>query len=308
MSRLLVAGSGLLDSPERRVPLEARGYRIQVAASRAKAIAVILEDPPDLLVAERGFDGGADRELIRAVKASIQKANIPVLLVLSAEEVIRGLDWKAYPVDDFLTTPFGTEELLARLSLAEARLLRVFDNNPLSKLPGNTSILRAIQTSLEKETPAAICYVDIDNFKPYNDRYGFSQGDDVILMVARIVVNVLDELVRDDSFAGHIGGDDFVLIVPEGRVRVVCERILAHFEAVKTMFIAPADLAAGGFVGTDRQGRETRFGLLSLSIAAVTTGGGRFSHSGEVAAAAAGLKHYVKTLDGSNYVVDRRRQ
>jgi len=211
-----------------------------------------------------------------------------------------------FPVDDLVIFPFSPELLLCRVRLAEARMLRIFDNNPLSKLPGNTSILQAIQRTIDSNESYGVCYVDIDNFKPYNDRYGFSQGDDIILMVARILVNVVDETAREGSFVGHVGGDDYVFIVKEDRIRIVCEKILANFEVVRNMFLSREDLAAGCYEETDRQGRKTTYGLLSLSLAVVITGAGKFEHAAEVAAVASQIKHYVKKLEGSNYMIDRR--
>jgi len=306
MHRLLIAGAPGFLPEDARVLLDAKGYQVKICASLHDAVAVILDDPPDLLLVEKGFAGDGDTQLIRAVNACLQKANIPVLLAVERQELVTELDWQCYPVDDLLLTPFTPQELLARLTLAEARMVRVFDNNPLSRLPGNTSIIRAIQHTLESGRDAAICYVDIDNFKPYNDRYGFARGDEVILMVARIVVNVIEEMAREGSFVGHVGGDDYVFIVDADKAEAVCARIIKNFEQVRNMFLSPEDIAAGGFVGKDRQDRETRFGLLSLSIAVVTTGGGKFRHYGEVSAAASQVKHYVKKLEGSNYLIDRR--
>lgn len=307
MHRLLVAGSSELLSPEGKVLLEARGYQPKSSASPQEAVALVLEDPPDLLLVEKGFAGDGDRQLIRAVSSCLQKANIPVLLALNENDLEPEPDWQDYPVDDFIVKPCKPALLLARLELAQARMARVFDNNPLSRLPGNTSILRAIRKVLAQEGVGfAVCYVDIDNFKPYNDRYGFSRGDEVILMVARIIVNVIEELAREDSFVGHVGGDDYVFIVHEEKAEAVCRRILHNFNMVRNLFLSAEDIAAGEFVGRDRQERETRFPLLSLSIAVVITGDGRYRHSGEIATAASQLKHYVKKLEGSNFLIERR--
>jgi len=307
MSRILVAGSASLVPPECRVLLDAKGYKLKGCTSLQAALSVVLEDPPDLLLAEKGFAGkNGDVELIRAVKSCLQKANIPILLVVREEDIYLEPDWDVYPVDDIVVLPISPEMLLIRIRLAESRMVRAFDNNPLSRLPGNTSIIRAIQRVLSEEDAYAVCYVDIDNFKPYNDRYGFSRGDEVILMVARVIVNVVDELARDKSFVGHIGGDDFVFIVRREIVEQVCQKILTNFDLVKNMFLSAEDIAAGAFVGWDRQDRETRFPLLSLSIAVVTTGGGKYNHYGEVSSIASQLKHYVKKIEGSNYQIDRR--
>jgi len=306
VSRLLVAGEPGFLPPRGRVLLEAKGYQLKGCQRLQEAVALVLEDPPDLLLVEKGFGGNGDRQLIRAVASCLQKANIPILLALEESELEPELDWHEYPVDDVVLKPLAPAVLLARLQLAEARMARVFDNNPLSRLPGNTSILRAIRKTLTGGGRFAVCYVDIDNFKPYNDRYGFSRGDEVLLMVARIIVNVIEEKARQDSFVGHVGGDDFVFIVKEEKVQEVCAQIITNFNQVRNLFLSAEDVAAGEFIGRDRQEKETRFPLLSISIAVVTTGDGRYRHSGEIAAAASQLKHYVKKLEGSNYLIERR--
>ncbi|MEW6520959.1 MAG: diguanylate cyclase [Thermodesulfobacteriota bacterium] len=309
MKRILIAGEQIISTPEHRIVLEAKGCQLLLMKDLQSALSLILEDPPDMLIMEKSFgEEKTPLALLTAVKGCLQKTNIPVILVIDERQVLSGLDWQQYAVDDFVVRPFTPELLQARIRLAEARMIRVFDNNPLSRLPGNTSILQAIQKAIDSKESFAVCYIDIDNFKPYNDRYGFSQGDDVILMVARIAVNVVDELAREGSFVGHVGGDDFVFIVREEKVKPVCERILANFEVVRNMFIPAEDLKAGCYVEKDRQGRETVFGLLSLSIAVVITGAHHFSHYGEVSTIASEVKHFVKKKEGSNYMIDRRSQ
>lgn len=309
MKRILVAGEKIISTPEHKIVLEAKGYQLLLMKDLHSALSLILEDPPDMLIMEKAFgEEKSPLALLNAVKDCLQKSNIPVILIVDEKQVLSGLDWQKYAVDDFIVCPFSPELLRARIRLAEARMIRVFDNNPLSRLPGNTSILQAIQRAIDSDESHGVCYIDIDNFKPYNDRYGFSQGDDVILMVARIAVNVINELAREGSFVGHVGGDDFVFIVKEDKVKPVCERILANFEVVRNMFIPDEDLKAGCYVEKDRQGRETVFGLLSLSIVVVITGAHHFKHYGEVSTIASEIKHFVKKKEGSNYMIDRRSQ
>ncbi len=290
MTRLLIAGDVLVGE-EPCLILKASGYQLLRFTSAHDAISVVLEDPPDMLIVDKALPGCMD--LLGAAKACLQKTNMPILLVVESQE-LSALDWDVYSVDDILIKPFDCEVLFARIRLAQSRMARVFDNNPLSRLPGNTSILQAIQKTIESDESYGVCYVDIDNFKPYNDRYGFSQGDDVILMVARILVNVMEEMARHKSFVGHVGGDDFLFIVPEDIVEEICKRVLSHFEVVRNMFLSKEDIEAGCYVEKDRQGRETTFGLLSLSIAVIPTSNHAFSHSAEVSNAASQLKHFVK--------------
>ena len=303
MSRILIAGDVLV-SDEPSLILKASGYQILSFTSSHDAIGHVLEDPPDILILDKDIDGCLD--LLNAAKACLQKTNMPILMAVEPKE-LSTLDWDEFSVDDILVKPVDSENLFARIRLAQSRMVRVFDNNPLSRLPGNTSILQAIQKTIELDESHGVCYVDIDNFKPYNDRYGFSQGDDVILMVARIIVNVMEEVARQKSFVGHVGGDDFLFIVPEDLIEESCKRILDHFEVVRNMFLSKEDIEAGCYVEKDRQGRETTFGLMSLSIAVIPTGNHQFSHSAEVSNAASQLKHYVKQKEGSNYMIDRRR-
>lgn len=304
--RVMLVGD-VLPGEDVQLMLTASGYQLLRFVDSHHAIGVVLEDPPDFLVLEKGFEAGGDINVLAAVKGCLQKTNIPVLLVVDAADVA-DIDWSVYSVDDILVRPISSVLFVARIGLAKARMARVFDNNPLSRLPGNTSILRTIQDVIEQDDGYGVCYVDIDNFKPYNDRYGFAQGDDVILMVARIMVNVVEEFSRADSFVGHVGGDDFLFIVPEDKVEVICTKMLANFEVVRNMFLSSEDLKAGCYIEKDRQGRETRFELLSLSIAVVLTTDHYFSHSAEVSNQAMQVKHYVKKLDGSNFMVDRRQK
>ncbi len=306
--RILIAGPNIIATAEQLV-LEAKGYQLLVMKDIHSAVSLILDDPPDMLILEMDFGEEKDiLALLGAVKGCLQKTNIPILLVLDEEKAVSGMDWQKFPADDIVVRPFSPELLLTRIGLAEARMIRVFDNNPLSKLPGNTSILRAMQKAIDADESFAVCYIDIDNFKPFNDRYGFSQGDDVILMVARIAVNVIDELAREGSFVGHVGGDDYVFIVKEKHVTEVCERILSNFEVVRNMILPAEDVKAGCYIEKDRQGRETVFGLLSLSIAVVITGSHHFSHYGEISSIASEVKHFVKQKEGNNYMIDRRSQ
>ncbi len=305
MQRILLAGRDSLLGVPLRESFKNQGYDYILCTRLSDAVAVILENPPDFLVVELGFDGNRDLEIIKASKACLQKANMPILLVLE-EEFVPRLDWLEYAVDDILLEPFTPELFLARILLAESRMNRVFDNNPLTRLPGNTSVMRAIQKTLESEIDFAVGYVDIDNFKPYNDRYGFSRGDEVIIMTSRIIVNVIEELARDGGFVGHIGGDDFVFIVRREKIQAVCGKIISNFELVRNLFLSHVDIEADGFVGVDRQGNENRFGLLSLSIAAITTTPGRYGHYGEVVEAASQVKSIVKKQEGSVFMVDRR--
>lgn len=305
--RIAVIGQGILDGEPQRLLLEAKGLKVALYPDPGRGLEAILNDPPDLMVIRRDLPHRMTEEIVKALKENLRLALLPICLVVKEEEFSEEIDWEALPVDDLLTDTAPTDEVIARLTLALARIHRVADNNPLTMLPGNSSILKTIQSLLDQGLDRMVGYVDIDNFKPFNDRYGFSRGDEVIRMTARILVNVVQELAGAQGFVGHVGGDDFVFAVPLEVGEEVARRVVENFDSLIPLFLDEKDVEIGCFISKDRQGQERRFALTSLSIALVPCPKGRFSHYGEVASVAAQVKKKVKAMPGSNYYVDQRR-
>ena len=247
--------------------------------------------------------GDAVREILGELKEDSILSVIPIIGLMKEADEDPAL-WDTYPIDDFVSSPIRYAELLSRIALSMQRLQRIFDNNPLTKLPGNTSIQRAIERALGK--PMAVCYVDINHFKPYNDTYGFSRGDDVIRMVGRIMSNAVRES-GPGGFAGHVGGDDYVFIVPAERAEAVCKTIIANFDVIAADLFDEEEKARGHYLAKDRSGQEQKVPLLGLAIAVVPTDTPRMRHAGAVVEAAADLKKLAKKSPASAYVVDRRR-
>ncbi len=146
-------------------------------------------------------------------------------------------------------------------------------------------------------TSVAVCYVDIKHFKPCNDKYGFSHGDEVIRMTARIMFNT----VRD------FGGDDFVCIVLNDRVEVVCQTIISHFDQIVLDMFDEETKSRGYYSGSNRKGEKEDIPLLSISIAVVPMDMTKLKHAAKVAEVAAELKNVAKASPVSRYVIDQRR-
>ncbi len=267
-----------------------------------QAAARILEAPPNLIILQERLAPELVYELTKALKTNLNLSFLPIILVLPPKNVTK--DWKDWPADDFLKEDDSGEEALSRIKLAFARAQRSADNNPLTGLPGNTTILKAIQEKINAEEKVAIAYVDLDHFKPFNDRYGFARGDEILRMVARVLTNVILSRYGAEGFVGHVGGDDFVFICPLEEIEAICQEIIKDYEALLPNFIDPQDLEKGYFEGEDREGNPRRFPFPSLSIAVVSLMPGRFKHYGEVSAAAAQIKKIVKARSGNVYLVD----
>jgi len=286
------------------IRLQSRGYQVVPIHSLAGVLGFLYANPPDLIVINLTTSDDEIRNVIADLQGDSYFSVIPVIGIID-QTLDESIDWSSLPVDDFVVQPIEYNELFSRISLAMERIQRIFDNNPLTRLPGNTSIQRAIDRALGKHM--AVCYVDINHFKPYNDTYGFSRGDDVIRMVARIMSNVVREH-SEISFVGHVGGDDFVFIVPIEKAELVCQTIINNFSGVASDLFGESEKKNGYYIAKDRNNQEQRIPLLSISIAVVPTNTRLMQHPGKVAEVAAELKKIAKKSSGSAYVIDRRRE
>ncbi len=175
--------------------------------------------------------------------------------------------------------------------------------NPLTQLPGNVPINEHIERLIAGNTPFVACYADLDAFKPYNDTYGFRRGDDVILMLAQTLGEVVD--VRAD-FLGHIGGDDFILLFQSADWEARCRRALALFDSRLARLVEPAHWAAGGFTAENRRGEKVFTPLTALSLGCLIASQGSYHSHHEVAAGVTEAKHQAKKIPGSSLFVERR--
>jgi GGDEF domain-containing protein len=199
-----------------------------------------------------------------------------------------------------LSHAFGV--MAKRLKILEERNL---DASPLTGLPGNLAIERELGNRLRAKTAVSLCHVDLDNFKPFADQYGYAWGSEVIKEVALLLIAELKEAGKKGDFLGHIGGDDFVIISVPPRSEQICRRIVAGFDGRIRKFYTETDREQGFFIGKDRQGVRQKFPLISVTIAIVTDDGAHFLNPLAMAEAAAQLKEYAKTLPGSNCVTER---
>ncbi|WP_298439122.1 diguanylate cyclase [Geobacter sp.] len=299
---IIVAGEQGVDGNV-ELRLQSKGYQVVTVTAPAGVMGLIYADPPDVVLVDLSAPDEPLLGVIRSLKEDFFFSTIPVIGMIP-EPFAEAFDWEEYPLDDYVGLPLNARELFARIALSLRRLRRVFDNNPLTRLPGNTSIQRAIEQAVGK--PMAVCYVDINHFKQYNDVYGFVHGDEVLRMLARIMSNAVKE--AGEGFAGHIGGDDFVFIVPEEQAEGVAQRIIDNFTAVASELFDEGEKVSGFFLAHDRKGNEEKVPLMGVAIAIVPTDYPKIEHYAKVAEVAAELKKLAKQSPQSCYVVDRRRR
>ena len=179
------------------------------------------------------------------------------------------------------------------------------DASPLTRLPGNIAIERVLEKKLDEGVPFAVCYGDLDNFKAYNDRYGYIQASELIRKTGQIIYEAATELSRD-AFVGHVGGDDFVMVIAPEEVAAVCTAVIQRFDRMIPGFYRPDDLINGALEGPDRYGVHRRFPIMTISISVVICRKGAYDSAVTIAKTAAEMKDNLKGKAGSNYLINRR--
>ncbi len=182
------------------------------------------------------------------------------------------------------------------------------DASPLTRLPGNIAIEDSLNRRMREQSRFVMCYMDLDNFKSYNDRYGYIKASELLKDTGRLIHNAVKRLDDPEAFVGHIGGDDFVAIVSADRAEAACREIIADFDAMIPEHYSDEDRDAGAINGIDRYGVPRIFPLVSISIAALVCHPGDYASAAEIATAAAKVKDHVKCSSGSNYVIVREAE
>lgn len=288
-----------------RATLEAEGFTAVVAPSGEEGISYAMREVPQLLILDimlPGIDGFA---VVDQLRGHAKTAHIPVVMLSAIHNPDAKMRAFASEVDDYLTKPFNTDELIARIR-TQLRHVRESLLNPLTGLPSGLRVERAIEHQLKSSTPWSILYLDLDNFKAYNDAYGFLRGNDLIRLLAQVV----RESVRNEGnltdFVGHIGGDDFVVITTPDRVDPLCRTLIARWEEESAAYYSADDQERGTFIAVDRQGQRQEYSLVGISIGIVTNQHRPVTTMEEVSGIAAEVKRKAKSVRGSSYYVDHR--
>ena len=285
---------------------EAQGLRLIAESSRDGVVAHVHRGFPSCILMEPGGDDASSVELCRTLKRDPFSAVVPIVFLYrgaSVDQVHQALEAGA---DEVITDGMDGIEQTLRLRVTLQRADRDVSVNPTTRLPGTAQIERDITDRIQTGTMFAVCYADLDHFKEFNDRYGYDRGDGVIQLLSRILRDIVKEL-SPTGFIGHIGGDDFIFTLPLEDMPRCCEEIIEIFDDLVPYQYSEADRKAGHFLGKDRRGNIYRIPLMTLSIGVVTNEHRRLTHYARVSELATEMKTYAKTLPGSVYAIDRRR-
>ena len=210
-------------------------------------------------------------------------------------------------VEYFIKKPVDEEYLYYTVKNLNRLLASNRTVSPLTGLPGNVQIHAELKKRIARQEPFSVLYLDLDNFKAYNDVYGFLKGDEIIEFTAETIVNSVHSDKIENTFVGHIGGDDFVAIVPGTSCEKLCQNVILEFDNNVQKFFTEDDLEKGYIEVANRRGIIEQFPLTSISIGVVVSDVGRFHNILEIGEIGAQVKHAAKSVMGSSYAIDKRK-
>ena len=275
---------------------------------RTEEIDVALKDIPALIIVNEDTISEKATEVCHKIRNNDDNSITPVIVVTSEYEREHKLEILKAAATYYIKNPLDYEYLYYTITNIINLLYINRKVSPLTNLPGNVQIQAEMKKRLLKKQFFVMLYIDLDNFKAYNDVYGFSNGDEIIKFTARTISRNVHSKCEDNNFVGHIGGDDFIAIVPTLDVDNICQLIIANFDEGVTKFFTEEDLEKGYIEVANRKGIIEQFSLTSISIGAVIADKDRFANILEIGEIGAQVKHVAKSIIGSSYAVDRRHE
>jgi diguanylate cyclase (GGDEF)-like protein len=289
-----------------KVNLELDGFELDTAVDGEDALQKATANPPDVIILDIMMPRMDGLTALHRLRSQAATASIPIILLTARglpEDRVRGLELGA---DDYITKPFDITELAARIRAVLRRTQAARDLSPLTGLPGNFKITAEIEISIRERRDFALVHGDLDNFKAFNDHYGFMRGDEVIRFCGNCMTEAATNLGIDGAFVGHIGGDDFVAMIPPAVAESFCKEVIERFDDGILDLYDTADALRGYIEVIDRRGERYAFPVVSLSLGVASTDVRDIGTQWEASAIAVEMKEFAKKQPGSTYRIDRR--
>ena len=289
-----------------KINLELDGFEVDTAVDGEDAMQKATSTPPNVIILDIMMPRMDGLTALHRLRSQAGTANIPIILLTARglpEDRVRGLELGA---DDYITKPFDITELAARVRAVLRRTQAARDLSTLTGLPGNFKITAEIEDCIREERAFALVHGDLDNFKAFNDHYGFMRGDEVIRFCASSFNEAVESLGMADTFIGHIGGDDFVAIIPPEMSELFAKEVIERFDDGILDLYDTADALRGYIEVIDRRGERYAFPVVSLSLGVASTHVREIGTQWEASAIAVEMKEFAKKQQGSTYRIDRR--
>ena len=281
------------------------GFTVIEAEDGQEAIDKTYKENPDLLILDYEMPHKTGFDVVREVRSRTGYLHTPIIIFTAVSDKSTKLEGLGLDIDDYLTKPADEDEIVARVKLLLKRNKQKMDCNPLTRLPGNPSIQARVEQEIASGRTFAVLYCDLNNFKSFNDKYGFEAGDRVLKTESRIIVSAA--MQDPASFVGHIGGDDFIVVCSFDKADTIAQEITSKTDAVAPSFYNEEDRTNGYMISTNRKGETEKFNFLSIGIGIVHNTKKPLTSFAMVSNIGSELKCLAKKHEnGSFYVMDRR--
>ena len=302
----------VIDDDESSIPIFKELFKndreFKFIGVKTEQIDITLKNIPFLIIIN---EDSIDRDIIslcKQIRTDEDNQITPIIVVSSNTDRYHKLDVLEQSVEYYIKKPVDTEYIYYTIKNMD-RLLKMNRRiSPLTGLPGNVQIHAELKKRITNKEEFSILYLDLDNFKAYNDVYGFLKGDQIIEYTANVILKCIHQSFNENYFVGHIGGDDFIALVPTLEVDNICQSIIANFDSGVNRFFTEEDIEKGYIEVANRRGVMEQFALTSISIGAVIADKDRFSNILEIGEVGAQVKHVAKSIIGSSYAIDRRHE
>lgn len=285
--------------------LENAGFTVVQAQDGQEAIDKTYKENPDLLILDYEMPKKTGFEVVKEVRSRTGYLHTPIIIFTAVTDKETKLEGLGLDIDDYLTKPADEDEIVARVKLLLKRNKQKMDSNPLTRLPGNPSIQARVEAEIASGRPFAVLYCDLNNFKSFNDKYGFDAGDHVLKTEADILTKAA--ALDPTSFVGHIGGDDFIIVSAFEKAETIAKQIVQATDTVSPSFYNKEDVERGYMLSINRKGEPEKFSLLAIGIGVVHNTKKPLTSFAQVSSIGAELKCLAKQHpQGSYYVMDRR--
>lgn len=245
------------------------GYEIIHLFSGKELLDNLKKDKPDLILLDLKLQDINGLELCKKIRGNPYHNDIPVIILSGISELDVRVSVIESGADDYITKPFEISELRARINRALKRKKVDTSLNPLTALPGSPAVEEYIKNRIKEGKNFGFAYIDADNFKAYNDVYGYAKGDELIKKLGNLIIENAKKNSNEDYFIGHIGGDDFVLITAPDKIEITVEGIIKDFDSTVLDFYSENDRKNGYITTFDRQNKMKTFPIMTLSISVI---------------------------------------
>lgn len=301
----IIEDSGYIYNKLKNIFKEEKDYLLRKIETEQLEDAI--KNIPDLIIIN---EDGIQEDIInicQKVRKDNDNSITPIIVISSDIRKEHRIDILKNSVEYFIKAPMDEQYIYYTVK----NIIRLMQTNrtvsPLTGLPGNVQIQVEIKKRILRKNEFAVLYLDLDNFKEYNDIYGFSKGDEVIKYTAKTILKIIHKYELEDTFVGHIGGDDFIALIPKADYDEISQEILANFDEGIKKYFTEDDIEKGYLEVANRRGIIEQFPLTSLSIGVVAVEPGEYKNSLEIGEVGAQVKHLAKTQVGSAYAVNRRK-